>query len=81
MSDGELTQYIHCEIELNLAGPTEKVVHGWTVKALREIADKLERDEYVSDHHDVFGAGGRKIGNAYFDFSEGHHIDDRDGEQ
>jgi len=42
MDDGELTQYLKCDIELNVAGPTGAVVQGWTAKALRSLAAKLE---------------------------------------
>jgi len=49
-----------------------KVVAGWTAKALREIADKLEAVEYDDGHHDVTDRHGKKLGEVYFDFSEEH---------
>lgn len=71
MDDGELTQYLKCDIELNVAGPTGSVVQGWTAKALRSLADRLEADEFGDGFHDVKDGAGKKIGTIYLDFSEG----------
>ena len=71
----ELTQYIECDIELNVSGPSEKTVAVWTAKALRAIADRIEADGYEDGHHDVTDGSGRPIGTLYIDFSEGWHVD------
>lgn len=67
----ELTNYVKCDVELNVSGPSDKTSIHWTAKALRAIADKLERGEYEDGHHDVADNSGRPIGTVYFDFSEG----------
>lgn len=74
----ELTQYIQCDIELNVSGPSDKTTVAWTASALRRIADKLERGEFEDGHHDVSDGSGRPIGSVYFDFSEGFSFDDGD---
>ena len=73
---GELTQYIQCDVELNVSGPSQKTVASWTAMALRRIADKLERDEFEDGHHEVQDNSGRPVGTVYFDFSEGSHVDE-----
>jgi hypothetical protein len=72
----ELTQYIQCDVELNVSGPSQKVVAGWTAAALRRIADRLEQDGFEDGHHDVGDNTGRPIGSVYFDFSEGYHVNE-----
>lgn len=42
----ELTQYIQCDIELNVSGPSQKTVASWRAAALRRIADQLEKDDF-----------------------------------
>lgn len=74
---GELTQNIQCEVELNVSGPSQKVVTAWTASALRRIADQLERDECEDGHHVVQDSSGCPIGTVYFDFSEGFHTKER----
>lgn len=74
--DGELTNYVQCDIELNVSGPSEKTAVAWTVQALRKIADRLENGDYVDGHHDVADNSGRPIGTVYFDFSEGFHVEE-----
>ncbi|WP_131726419.1 hypothetical protein [Cognatishimia activa] len=78
MSGGPMTQYIHRDIEIECAGPAQRVLSGWTARALRQIADKLERDEFQDGHHDVTDRHGKKLGSVYFDFSEGHQYDDNE---
>jgi hypothetical protein len=72
----ELTQFIQCDIELNVSGPSQKTVAHWTAAALRLIADKLERNEFQDGHHEVHDNSGRPIGTVYFDFSEGMQVDE-----
>lgn len=72
----ELTQYIQCDIELNVSGPSQKTVASWRAAALRRIADQLEKDDFEDGHHDVEDNTGRPIGSVYFDFSEGYHVDE-----
>jgi len=67
----DLTQFIHCNVELNVSAPNERTVVAWTAAALRKIADQLEANEFDDGHHDVTDNSGRPIGTAYFDFSEG----------
>ena len=74
MTEFEMTQYIRCDVEIEGAGPTQKVVAGWVADALRSIADKLERDEYKDGFHDLQMRSGKKLGTVYFDFSEGEQI-------
>lgn len=71
----ELTQYIQCDVELNVSGPSQKTVASWTAAALRRIADRLEQDDYEDGHHEVADNTGRPIGSVYFDFSEGHQFE------
>lgn len=73
----ELTQYIQCDVELNVSGPSQKTVAIWTAAALRRVADRLEQGSYDDDHHDVADNSGRPIGSVYLDFSEGFHVDER----
>lgn len=68
----ELTQYIQCDVELNVSGPSQKTSASWTANALRKIADKLEQNEYQDGHCEVKDNSGRPIGTVYFDFSEGN---------
>ena len=74
MDDGELTQYLKCDVELELSGPTSKVVESWAAKALRSLADKLEKGEFEDGFHDVKDGAGKKIGTIYLDFIEGEDI-------
>ncbi|MCD9147795.1 hypothetical protein [Pseudophaeobacter flagellatus] len=78
MSEPQLMQYIECNVELTCPGPSENVARGWTAAALRKIASKLERGEYQDGHHEVTGRIGKKIGEVYFDFSEGDYFEDSD---
>lgn len=68
--EGEGTNCIRCDVELEVKAPTMKVAAGWAAKALREIADKLEADQYGDGHHDVTDRHGKKLGEVYFDFYE-----------
>jgi len=61
---------VTCHVELNVEGPSDKVTYGWTAKALREIADRLEANQYSDGHHDVTDKHGKKLGEVYFDFAE-----------
>ncbi len=70
IDDDGATPVLHCDINLDVHGPNEKTVRKWTADALRRIADKLDRDQFRSDHHSVSDATGKEIGTAYFDFYE-----------
>lgn len=74
MDDLELTQYLKCDVELELSGPTSPVVVGWAAKALRSLADRLEASELDDGFHDVKDGAGKKIGTIYLDFSEGEEL-------
>ena len=79
MSDeGELTNYVECDVELNVSAPSEKTAVAWTVQALRKIADRLEENGYEDGHHDVADNSDRPIGTVYFNFTEGFLVDDSD---
>ncbi|WP_299945409.1 hypothetical protein [uncultured Ruegeria sp.] len=67
---GEGDTLIKCDVELMVQGPSDKVAAGWTAKALREVADRLEADQYTDGFHDITSKQGKKLGEVYFDFSE-----------
>lgn len=72
----EQTQYIQCDVELMVFGPSQKTVASWTAAALRRIADQLEKDGFDDGHHKVADNTGRPIGSVYFDFSEGFFLEE-----
>lgn len=72
----DLTQFIQCDVELEVSGPSPQAVVSWTAAALRRIADRLEQGEFGDGHHEVGDNLGRPIGSVYFDFTEGDHFGD-----
>ena len=74
MNDPEATCAIRCDVELDIKGPTTKVINGWLADALRKLADQIERDEFEDGHHDVKDRHGRRFGGVYFDFYEIHEL-------
>ncbi|WP_138423736.1 hypothetical protein [Maritimibacter alexandrii] len=72
----EETNFLKCDIEMEVAAPSMKVAENWAAKALRKLADQIEAGETKDGHHDITTSFGRKIGEVYFDFSEGFHIED-----
>ena len=69
--DDNLTNFIQCDVELNVSAPNEATAAKWTADALRRIADQIEANGYTDGHHDIADGSGRKIGEVYFDFTEG----------
>ncbi|WP_170566092.1 hypothetical protein [Ruegeria atlantica] len=67
---GRGTIGIKCDVELDITGPGMKVTAGWTAKALREVAKKLEDGEYEDGHHEISDRHGKGIGSVCFDFHE-----------
>lgn len=70
MDDEEiLTPHLKCDVELELSGPNGKTVNKWAADALRDLADRLERDEFEDGFSDVKDRVGKKIGTIYVDYS------------
>lgn len=69
--DGEMTQYLTCDVELQITGPTVSVNNKWAADALRALADRVERGEFDDGHHQVTDRVGKPIGTIYVDYSEG----------
>jgi hypothetical protein len=67
MDDDDVTPRLQCDIELNLSGPTHTTVNKWTADALRKLADRIEKDEFESGHHDVKDNVSMTIGSIYLD--------------
>lgn len=68
--DQEFTPHLTCHIELELSGPNIATLNKWCADTLRRLADRIERDEFESGHHDVSDNVGKPIGTLYVDHSE-----------
>jgi hypothetical protein len=67
--DEDVTEFLKCDIELDLPGPNNAVINRWVADALRGLADQIEKGEAEDGHHPVKDKYGKKIGEVYFD----HH--------
>ena len=65
--DDGTTPYLKCDIELELSGPNHATINKWCADALRKLADRIEKDEFETGHHDVADNVGKKIGSIYLD--------------
>ncbi|MCD1266864.1 hypothetical protein B5M44_25560 [Shinella sumterensis] len=73
-SDGELTQYLACDVQLQFTGPTAAVNNRWAADVLRALADRFEIDELDEGHHEVTDRVGKPVGFIYVDYSEGEEL-------
>lgn len=66
----DLIPCMQCDIELDFSGPVDKTLDGWAAAALRKLADRIEKGEFESGHHDVTDNVGKRIGSIYIDYYE-----------
>lgn len=69
--ESELRQYLTCDVELNIIGPTPALNNKGAADALRALADRVEKGEFDDGFHDVKDRGGNPIGSIYVDYSGG----------
>ena len=67
--DDDVIPQLQCDIELKLEGPTDATLNKWAADALRNLANKLENNEFESGWHDVKDNVGKPIGKIYVDYS------------
>jgi hypothetical protein len=65
--DDELIPYLKCDIELNVSAPVETMINKRTADILRQLADRIENDDYEEGHHPVKDKFGKEVGTVYFD--------------
>jgi hypothetical protein len=69
--DGEvLTPHLKCDIELEFTGPTVGTINKWAARALRMLADRIEKGGFEDGHHPVQDSVGKGIGTIYVDYWE-----------
>jgi hypothetical protein len=66
----DFSQYLNCEVELKLSGPTGKVLDRSCANALRALADRLEKGDFEDGLHPVTDNAGKLIGAIYIDYSD-----------
>ncbi|OCC01757.1 hypothetical protein BA190_27740 [Labrys sp. WJW] len=71
MDEEELTPRLKCDVELELVGPTTSVLNKWAANALRDLADRIEKDEFQDGFHEVADKVGKRVGTIYVDYSAG----------
>ena len=71
IGDGELTQYLACDVQLQLTGRTVAENNKWAADVLRALADRVERGDFHYGHHEVTDRVGKPVGFIYVDYSEG----------
>ena len=64
-----LPPQLQCDIELMVTGPNVGTLNKWTADVLRNLADRIEKDEFQDGWHDVKDNVGKPIGKIYFDYS------------
>lgn len=69
---------VQCDIELNVQGNDELQAQARTADLLRNIADRISKGEYTSDHHKVINDKGKEVGSIYVDYTEGNMFSDPD---
>lgn len=74
-SEGELAQYLACDVQLQFTGPTVVVNNKWAADVLRALADRVEKGEFDDGHHhEVTDRVGKPVGFIYVDYSEGEEL-------
>lgn len=68
MDDDDGSLHLKCDVELDLEGPNAATANKWVADALRRVADRIEKDELESGHHDVKDSVGKTIGTVYVDY-------------
>jgi hypothetical protein len=69
--ESDFTQYLKCDVELNITGPTVAVNNKWAADTLRALADRVELGEFDDGFHEVKDSVGKTIGSIYVDYSQG----------
>lgn len=65
--DDDVIPYLKCDVELDFSGPSQAVLNRWTAQILRDLADRIERDEFETGHHPVKDKSGKEVGSIYLD--------------
>ncbi len=69
--DGELTQILTCDIEIQITGPTVAANNTQVADVLRVLATRIEKGGFDLGHHEVTDGLGKPAGFIYVDYSEG----------
>jgi hypothetical protein len=69
MNDDDVIPQLQCDVELEFTGPNTATLNKWAADVLRRLADRIERDEFESGHHDLKDSVGKKVGTIYIDYS------------
>ena len=65
--EDQLIFHLKCDVELELIGPNHATINKWTADVLRELADRIEKDEFETGHHPVKDKVGKPVGEIYLD--------------
>jgi hypothetical protein len=68
--DDDVIPHLKCDVELEFTGPNVATLNKWAADTLRKLADRIEKDEFDSGHHDVNDNVGKAVGTVYFDYYE-----------
>lgn len=60
--------YLKCLVNFTLFGPTEPVNEMWAADALRILADRFDRREFVEGYYEIHDRLGMPIGFVYFHY-------------
>ena len=66
---GHLISHLKCDVELNFTGPNDATLNKWAADVLRDLADRIEKDEFDSGFHPVKDKVGKPVGEIYLDHS------------
>lgn len=65
--DDGTVPYLKCDVEMDFPGPNEATLNKWAADALRRLADKIEKGELETGHHELKDNVGKIIGTVYVD--------------
>lgn len=68
MNDDDVQPRLKCDVELDFAGPDEKALSKRAADILRQLAARIENEEFESGHHPVADDTGKPVGTLYVDY-------------
>ena len=66
--DEDVIPHLRCEIELDFVGPSDVVLNNWTAEALRNLADRIENNDFETGNYSVTDNSGKLVGTIDIDY-------------